>query len=111
MGLHLSPILHNEKYRTIYGKLRLPTFKLSIHGNFKVPFVHLASLEDLATITAILKNKYGQSEQKETIFRFQDGNRSVIASCDQEGGDNSRKTYKLKVTYEDRSLLGGADAL
>jgi hypothetical protein len=71
----------------------------------------LACLEDLASITAILKNKYGQSEQHKTIFRFQDGNRSVIASCDKEGGNNSRKTYKLKVTYEDRSLLGGADAL
>jgi len=71
----------------------------------------LACLEDLATITAILENKYGKSEQLKTIFRYQDGNRSVIASCDQEGGDNSRKTYKLKVTYEDRSLLGGADAL
>jgi hypothetical protein len=35
----------------------------------------------------------------------------VIASCDKEGGNNSRKTYKLKVTYEDRGLLGGADAL
>jgi hypothetical protein len=71
----------------------------------------LACLEDLTTITAILKNKYGQSEQKDTIFRFQDGKRSVTASCDREGGDNSRKTYKLKVTYEDRSLVGGADAL
>jgi hypothetical protein len=71
----------------------------------------LACLEDLASITAILKNKYGQSEQKKTIFRFQDDNRSVTASCDQEGGVTSRKTYKLKVTYEDRSLLGGADAL
>ncbi|MCG6969954.1 MAG: hypothetical protein LJE85_09320 [Gammaproteobacteria bacterium] len=76
----------------------------------------LACLEDLATITSILQNKYGQSEQghsekKEPIFRFLEGKRSVIASCDQEGGDNSRKTYKLKVTYEDRGLVGGADAL
>ena len=71
----------------------------------------LACLEDLASITAILENKYGKSEQLKTIFRYQDGNRSVIASCDQEGGDSSRKTYNLKVTYEDRSLLGGADAL
>ncbi len=71
----------------------------------------LACLEDLASIVEILKNKYGQAEEQKSIFRFKDGNRSVIASCDQEGGDNSRKTYKLKVTYEDRSLLGGADAL
>jgi hypothetical protein len=71
----------------------------------------MACLEDLATISAILKNKYGPSEQQETIFRFQDANRSVIASCDQEGGNNSRKIYKLKLTYEDRSLVGGADAL
>jgi hypothetical protein len=71
----------------------------------------LACLEDLASITAILENKYGKSEQLKTIFRFQDGDRSVTASCDQEGGDNSRKTYKLKVSYEDRSFLGGANAL
>lgn len=71
----------------------------------------LACLEDLSTITAILENKYGKSEQRETIFHYQDGNRSVIASCDQEGGVTSRRIYKLKVTYEDRSLVGGADAL
>lgn len=70
-----------------------------------------ACLEDLSTITSILKNKYGPMDQTEGFFRIQKNNRSIIASCDQEGGDDSRKTYKLKVTYEDKGLVGGADAL
>ena len=69
-------------------------------------------LEELASVMAILKSKYGEPNKRvDDIFRFVQGARSITASCDAEGGITSRNVYKLKVTYEDLGLMEGSGAL
>jgi hypothetical protein len=64
--------------------------------------------EDLASLMAILKTRYGEPQAGGPgTYRFSDGPRSITASCKVEGGVTARGMYKVKVTYEDSSLMGG----
>ena len=68
--------------------------------------------EDLASIMAILKTRYGEPQSASPgAYRFSEGPRSVTASCQIEGGVTARGMYKVKVTYEDRSHMGGSGGL
>jgi hypothetical protein len=68
--------------------------------------------EDLASIMAILKTRYGEPQSAAAgLYRFSDGSRSITASCKREGGVTDRGMYKVKVTYEDSSLMGGSGGL
>lgn len=68
--------------------------------------------EDLASIMAMLKTRYGEPQSVSAgVYRFSEGPRSVTASCQIEGGVTARGMYKVKVTYEDSSLMGGSGGL
>lgn len=67
--------------------------------------------EDLATLMAILKTKYGEPQSLSGgIYRFSQGSRSISASCKDEAG-LSIGMYKVKINYEDHSLMGGSGGL
>lgn len=68
--------------------------------------------EDLTSIMAILKTRYGEPQSAAAgLYRFSDGPRSITASCKVEGGVSARGMYKVKVTYEDSSFMGGGSGL
>ncbi|HID50288.1 MAG TPA: hypothetical protein EYP40_11885 [Chromatiales bacterium] len=71
----------------------------------------IGCLGDLSSIMGILEQKYGKFKNLDTIFLLKQGDKSITASCTAEGGITDKRTYMIKITYEDLGLSGKSDAL
>jgi len=116
---HVNGTLHRVKPPDPLSLLRIYTVEVSgpkkriyrIVGQSLVND-NAACNEDLGSIMAILRSRYGEPQSGTGgVYRFSEGSRSITASCGLEGGITARGMYKVKVTYEDSSLMGGSGGL
>ncbi len=70
-----------------------------------------ACVEELASLLAVLEEKYGKFTQYGSMFRLKSGDKSITASCSSERGFTERQVYMVKVLYENLALTQAKDAL
>lgn len=68
-------------------------------------------LRDLAAMLSTLEAKYGKFENLGAIFRITKGTKAITASCTSEGAQRSKRSYMIKVTYEDLGISANVEAL